>query len=62
MLVGSPDQLDESEVTAYIFSIDDETLCPNERHVVMAIGPSFGNWDFEDPKDYKKRKARSTYV
>jgi len=56
MLVGTPDKLDENEVTAYIFSIDDRTLCPEDMHVVMAIGPSFGNWDFEDPKDYKDRK------
>lgn len=56
MLVGTVDKLDESEVTAYILSIDDKTLCPSDRHVVMAIGPSFGNWNFEDLKDYKKRK------
>jgi prolycopene isomerase len=27
MLVGNPDQLDESEITAYLLSIDDRTLC-----------------------------------
>lgn len=56
MLVGTPDKLDESEVTAYIFSIDDKTLCPEDRHVVMAIGPSFDSWDFDDPSNYKERK------
>jgi prolycopene isomerase len=44
MLVGNPGQIDESEVTAYIFSIDDRTLCPPDCHVIVAIGPSFGDW------------------
>ena len=44
MLVGNPDQIDEGEVTVYIFSIDDHTLCPPDRHTVMAIGPSFRQW------------------
>ncbi len=56
MLIGTPDKLDENEVTVYIFSIDDKTLCPEDMHVVMAIGPSFGNWNFEDPEAYKDRK------
>ena len=31
MLVGNPDELDESEVTAYILSIDDRTLCADDE-------------------------------
>lgn len=58
MLVGSPDRLDEKEVTAYIFSIDDRTICPEDVHVVMAIGPSFANWDFDQVLDYRERKKQ----
>ena len=44
MLIGNPAALDESEVTVYISSIDDQTLCPADVHVIMAIGPSFEDW------------------
>lgn len=43
-LFTESDTLDENEVTAYIFSIDDPTLCPPEYHTVMAIGPTFKPW------------------
>lgn len=65
MLVGNPDQIDEGEVTVYIFSIDDHTLCPAGRHTVMAIGPSFRQWpapvgDYhsEDYLDWKEAEER----
>lgn len=58
MLVGKPEEIDESEVTAYIFSIDDRTLCPEDVHLVMAIGPSFENWDNFDKSEYIKKKNR----
>lgn len=56
MLVGNPDQLDESEVTAYILSIDDRTLCDENEHTVLAIGPTFENWDQADPETYQLMK------
>jgi prolycopene isomerase len=56
MLVGNPDLLDESEVTAYILSIDDRTLCGEDGHVVVAIGPTFANWYDGDADDYLRRK------
>jgi len=56
MLVGNPDQLDESEVTAYIMSIDDRTLCADDEHTVLAIGPTFENWESSDPETYKQMK------
>jgi prolycopene isomerase len=56
MLVGNPDTLDESEVTAYILSIDDKTLCPAGTHAVAAIGPTFRTWDTEDPQAYRAMK------
>jgi len=56
MLVGNPDLLDESEVTVYILSIDDRTLCDEGSHTVVAIGPTFANWDCKDTDDYLLKK------
>jgi len=56
MLVGNPDLLDESEVTAYILSIDDKTLCDEKSHTVVAIGPTFANWDYKSVDDYLRKK------
>ena len=58
MLVGNPDLLDESEVTAYISSIDDRTLCDESGHVVVAIGPTFADWNYEDADDYLLEKEK----
>ncbi len=59
MLVGNPDRIDENEVTVYIPSIDDRTLCGQDEHTVVAIGPTFEDWTPDDP-DYRKRKERET--
>ena len=56
MLIGNIDVLDEAEVTVYIPSVDDKTICPEDAHVVMAIGPSFADWDTLDEDSYKQRK------
>jgi prolycopene isomerase len=56
MLVGNPDALDESEVTAYILSIDDRTLCDSGSHVVVAIGPSLRRWAARLEPDYRIQK------
>ncbi len=56
MLVGNPEKLDESEVTAYILSIDDKTLCGADEHTVIAIGPTFENWDSKDLSSYQSKK------
>jgi prolycopene isomerase len=58
MLVGNPDRLDESEVTAYILSIDDKTLCEDDEHTVVAIGPTFESWDTWDKGEYQKKKQK----
>ena len=55
MLIGNPDSIDESEITVYILSIDDKTLCPEDTHVLMAIGPSFKTW----PKSSKDLKYKN---
>jgi prolycopene isomerase len=58
MLVGRPDALDEQEVTAYIPSVDDRTICADDEHIILAIGPSFGSWDALDQKAYQQRKKQ----
>ena len=64
MLVGNPNLLDESEVTVYILSVDDKTLCDENGHVVVAIGPTFANWDDADVDDYllKKEKEKARLI
>lgn len=58
MLVGNPDQLDESEVTAYLLSIDDRTLCAEDEHTIVAIGPTFEDWTSLDEPTYQVKKKR----
>lgn len=56
MLIGNPDSIDESEITVYILSIDDKTLCPEDTHVLMAIGPSFKSWpDYNNDGKYRTK-------
>jgi len=64
MLVGNPDKLDESEVTVYILSIDDRTLCARDEHTVIAIGPTFDSWDNLDSNSYllKKKKEQERLI
>jgi prolycopene isomerase len=54
MLIGNTDELDESEVTVYMLSIDDKSLCPPGEHTVVAIGPTFEAWDGDI--DYAAKK------
>lgn len=56
MLVGNPEHIDESEVTVYAFSIDDRSLCANDAHALMAIGPTFQNWADADDAEYARLK------
>ncbi len=58
MLVGNPEELDESEVTAYILSIDDRTLCAEDEHTIVAIGPTFEQWISLDEETYQSRKKK----
>lgn len=60
MLATNPGAIDESEITVYIFSLDDHTLCPPTQHTVMAIGPSFRQWDTENPARYEAQKDEET--
>jgi prolycopene isomerase len=56
MLVSNPARIDESEVTAYLFSIDDRSLCSDDTHAVLAIGPTFQNWFDADKTEYLRLK------
>lgn len=58
MLVGRPDRLDENEVTAYILSIDDRSLCKDDEQTVIAIGPTFANWKSLDKVAYEAMKRK----
>ncbi len=44
MFVDNRDALDESEVTVYISSLEEPSLCPPGKHVFTMIGPSFASW------------------
>ena len=58
MLVGNLDKLDESEVTVYILSIVDKTLCKEDGHVIVAIGPTFESWETNSDKEYALKKEK----
>ena len=56
MLVSNTENIDEAEVTAYILSIDDKTLCEEGHHVISVIGPSFKEWPIGFKNKYKSRE------
>lgn len=56
MLVGNPQAIDESEITCYLMSIDDQTLCDDRYHVLEAIGPSFLCWKDITNEQYQQKK------
>lgn len=56
MLAMNPETIDESEITVYIPSIDDHTLCEKEQHTLIAIGPSMRSWDMESAEEYEEQK------
>jgi prolycopene isomerase len=58
MLIGNLDKLDESEVTVYTMSIDDKTLCAEDEHTVLAIGPTFESWDTDSSAEYQSKKQK----
>lgn len=57
MIAGSKTKLDEGEVTVYILSIDDKTLCEEGYHTIMTIGPTFKKW----PKGFKNNYNSKEY-
>lgn len=57
MLIGDKTKLGEDEITVYILSIDDKTLCKKGYHTIMAIGPTFKEW----PKGFKNNYNTEKY-
>lgn len=65
MLADNPEAIDEKEITLYILSLADPSICPPGTHTVMAIGPSFREWPSpQDPAyrgpSYEKAKKEET--
>ena len=58
MLIGDKTKLDEDEITVYILSIDDKTLCRDGYHTIMAIGPTFKEWPKGFKNEYNTEKYR----
>ena len=57
MLIADKSKLDEEEITVYVLSMDDKTLCDEKYHSIMAIGPSFKEW----PRGYKNKYKSLKY-
>lgn len=53
MLADNPKAIDEKEITLYIFSLADPSICPPGTHAVMAIGPSLREWPSPQDADYR---------
>ncbi len=53
MLADNPKAIDEKEITLYIFSLADPSICPPGTHTVMAIGPSLREWPSPQDSGYK---------
>lgn len=64
MLAADAGIIDENEVTVYIPSVDDQTLCDEDCHVMIAIGPTFTDWHTEsgsfDETYYEEKKLHET--
>ena len=56
MLAADADTIEESEITVYIQSLDDHTLCAKDQHTLVAVGPSMRKWNLEDREVYEQQK------
>lgn len=62
LFANDSEHLDDSEVTTYIFSIADPSICPPDCHVVTAIGPTYKKWPeltdrYQASEEYRRLKA-----
>jgi prolycopene isomerase len=53
MLADNPEAIDEKEITLYILSLADPSICQPGTHTVMAIGPSFRKWPASRDPEYR---------
>ncbi len=63
MFVTETASIEESEITVYLYSFDDQTLCNPKYHVLTAVGPSFSAWPdghngWYQTKEYEYQKRR----
>lgn len=58
MFAEHPEQLNDDEITAYIMSIDDPTLCPPDQHVLTVVGPCFDMVEGLDEQEYANLKRK----
>jgi prolycopene isomerase len=58
ILIGNPQAIDESEITVCVHSIDDKTLCDENSHVLMAVGPSLETWKGLNKRQYQALKRK----
>ncbi|MCF7933446.1 MAG: FAD-dependent oxidoreductase [Spirochaetia bacterium] len=52
MLANDPQAIDEKEITLYRFSLADHSICPEDEHLIMAIGPTFQKWPHPEDPEY----------
>ena len=60
MFVDNMTALDESEVTMYVSSLEDPSLCPEGTHVFTLIGPSMSAWPRPADPAYPLQKKGHT--
>ena len=60
MFVEEFDEIAESDVTVYIPSIDEPSICPEGTHVMSMIAPSKKRWPPRGTKEYRVMKEDET--
>ncbi|WP_110991090.1 MULTISPECIES: hypothetical protein [unclassified Mesotoga] len=60
MFVEEFDEIAESDVTVYISSIDEPSVCPEGTHVMSMIAPSKKKWPPRGTKEYRQMKEVET--
>ncbi|MGD1833055.1 MAG: NAD(P)-binding protein [Sphaerochaetaceae bacterium] len=63
MFGDNPEVLDEKEITLYAYSLSEPSICREDEHVVIALGPSLREWPHpdtkgDDPSSYDRQKEQ----
>lgn len=61
MFAAHPEKLNDDEITAYIMSLDDPSLCPPDQHVLTVVGPCFDVVDDLGARAYAALKNKITH-
>jgi prolycopene isomerase len=51
MFGDNPEVLDEKELTLYAYSLSDHSICNDDEHVVIVLGPSLRTWPHPEHKN-----------